>query len=492
MLRPFAWRPAVVVAAVVATVLTVFSARYGFHRDELYFVVAGQHPAAGYVDQPPLTPLIARLSIAVFGETPAGLRVPATLATVATILVVTLIAREFGGGRAAQVLAAACTAVATYVVVVGHMLSTATFDLLLWSVACLFVLRVLRTGDGRWWLAVGAAVGVGLLNKYLVLLLVAGLAIAILAAGPRRVLLTWWLPAGIVLALLVASPNLVWQATHGWPQLTVATGISADDGFENRVMFVPEQLIYLSPGFVPVWLAGIVRLFRDRTLRWARPMAVAYLVGCLLTVLLGGKSYYVLPLLVVLLAAGAPPTVDWLRRGRVPLRRALAGFIGVTSLAATAVIALPTLPPSALRDPGLLSANKEAGEQYGWEAFVATVARGWQQVPAPDRDRAVIVTDNYGEAGAIWVYGARHGLPRPYSGHMSFADWRRPPDTATGPVLVVHQATDSDLAPYFTGCRTVAHHEVDVDNEEQGAVVSLCERPRTGWAQLWPRLRHYY
>ncbi|MGH3994011.1 MAG: glycosyltransferase family 39 protein, partial [Pseudonocardiaceae bacterium] len=294
----FGWGPVGVVVVVQVALLTVLSGRYGFHRDELYFLAAGDHPAWGYVDQPPLTPLLAWAVTALFGDSPSGLRVASTLIGAATVVVVALAAREFGGGRGAQLLTAAGTALSTYVLVVTHMVSTASTDLLVWTVVGLLVLRALRSGNGRWWLAVGAAVGVGLLNKWLVLLLVAALGASVLAVGPRRVLRSGWLAAGVGIALLLAAPSLVWQASHGWPQLTVATGISAQDGMENRVLFVPQQLVYLSPLLVPVWVAGLVRLWRDPQLRWARGFALAYPVLCVEILLLGGKPYYAVPVLL--------------------------------------------------------------------------------------------------------------------------------------------------------------------------------------------------
>lgn len=488
-LPSFAALPVVSVAVAFASVLTALSGRYGYHRDELYFLAAGDHPAWGYVDQPPLTPLVARAARAVFGDTPAGLRVPAALAFAAYVVVAALVARELGCRRRAQTLAAGLAGLSAQALAVGHMLSTATFDLLAWLVICQLALRLLRTGDGRWWLALGAAVGVGLLNKYLVALLVVVLLAAILAVGPRRVLRSGWLPVGALVALVVASPGLWWQVDHGWPQLTVAGGISQDDGAENRLLFLPQQLVYLSPLFVPVWVTGWLRLRRDPALRWARAAAVAYPLLCLLVLGLGGKGYYAVPLLVVLLVAGCEPLADWLRsRSRALL---LAGAVAVTAVI-NAMVTLPVLPPSALGVP--LAMNKEQGEQIGWQALTDTVSEAWLAVPAEDRARAVVFTQNYGEAGALDRYGPERGLPRPYSGHMSYADWRRPPDTANGPVLLVRQQNASGIEQFFTGCRPVARvdNRHGVPNEEQHATVALCSGTTAPWSRLWPSLRHYY
>ncbi|WP_281156680.1 glycosyltransferase family 39 protein [Streptomyces sp. HYC2] len=488
-LPSFAALPVLSVAVAFASVLTALSGRYGYHRDELYFLAAGDHPAWGYVDQPPLTPLVARAARTVFGDTPAGLRVPAALAFAAYVVVAALVARELGCRRPAQALAAGLAGLSAQALAVGHMLSTATFDLLAWLMICLLVLRLLRTGDGRWWLALGAAVGVGLLNKYLVALLVVVLLAAILAVGPRRVLRSGWLPVGALVALVVASPGLWWQVDHGWPQLTVAGGISQDDGAENRLLFLPQQLVYLSPLFVPVWVTGWLRLWRDPALRWARAAAVAYPLMCLLVLGLGGKGYYAVPLLVVLLVAGCEPLADWLRsRSRALL---LAGAVAVTAVI-NAMVTLPMLPPSALGVP--LAMNKEQGEQIGWQALADTVSEAWLAVPAEDRARAVVFTQNYGEAGALDRYGPERGLPRPYSGHMSYADWRRPPDTANGPVLLVRQQNASGVEQFFTGCRPVARvdNRHGVPNEEQHATVALCSGTTAPWSRLWPSLRHYY
>lgn len=465
----FAARDVGIVVALQVVVLTALSGRYGFHRDELYFRAAGRRLDWGYVDQPPLTPLLARLFS--FGDSPFTLRIAATLLGAATVVVVALAARELGGGRGAQVLAAAATALSGFVLGVTHMLSTATADLLLWTVVGFFTIRLLRTGDGRWWLAIGAAVGLALTNKWLVPLLVLALGVSLLAVGPRAVLRSPWLLAGVAVAAVIAAPVVVWQIAHDLPLLTVAGGISDADGAENRALFVPMQLVYLSPVLVPVWVAGFLALWRDRRFRAVAP---AYPVLCVVTLALGGKPYYTMALLVLLVAAGAEPAWRWASR-----HRAWATTGAVVGVVSSVLTGLPVLPATALAP--VLAVNPEQGEQVGWRELTGSVAQVWEQA-GPD---AVIFTRNYGQAGAVERYGPGFGLPRPYSGHMSYADWGPPADAPDAPVVVVGARSH-----VFTGCRVLLEHESVVENDEDGTEIAVCDP--VAWSRVWPELRRFY
>ncbi|TCC47382.1 glycosyltransferase family 39 protein [Kribbella pittospori] len=475
----FAAVPVYAVAGVVAVVLTALSGRYGYHRDELYFMVAGQHLDWGYVDQPPLTPLIARISTEVFGNTPMGLRVLSTVASAITIVVVALIAREFGSERRGQLLAAICAAVSGFVLGVGHLVSTATYDLLAWMLIALFTIKLLRTTDSRWWLALGLTAGIALENKYLVVLPIGALLIAVLIVGPRSVLRSWWLLAGVAVAGIVALPNVLWQFQHDWPQLTVAGGISEDDGTENRIMFIPLQILQLSPFLVPVWVAGFRRMWR---MPWARSVTLAYPLLCVVVLAVGGKSYYALPLLLVLVAAGVEPVLAW-RRSVVAVGLALTALT-------SALFTLPVLPASAV--DFVIPVNKEQGEQIGWQEMTTAVADVWNRIPSEQRGSATIFTGNYGEAGALRRFGPSHGLPPAYSGHMSFADWERPPDSNTGPVLLVEQERTPTFEAHFRDCEQVSTIDNIVSNDEDGTALVLCDSPGAPWSTLWPDLRRYY
>lgn len=239
----------------------VFAGRYGYHRDELYFLASGRHLAWGYPDQPPLVPFLARL----FGSahSVAVLRIPAALAAGGTAVFGGLTAREFGAGRGAQILAASTLAVGGVVVGSGHLLSTATFGFLAWAALLWMVARTIRTGNDRLWVVVGVIAGVGLLDTDLVAFLMAAIVLGILVVGPRETIRSPFLWIGGAIALLLWSPYLAWQAGHGWPELTVSRSIAAGNSGSStpRWLIVPEQLVLLSPWLAAIPIAGFVRCF---------------------------------------------------------------------------------------------------------------------------------------------------------------------------------------------------------------------------------------
>lgn len=474
-LRPaVAWPPLLAVAGAVTGVLLAVAAGYGYHRDELYFLQAGRHLAFGYVDQPPLTPLVARVATELFGDSLVGPRLFPAVAAGLTVLLTGLLAREFGGDRGAQVFAAACTAVAAYPVAVGHLLSTSAFDLLAWTAVSWLVVRALRGGS---WVAVGVVAGIGLQNKALVAFLLFGLLAGLLLAGPRSILRTPgpWLAGGI--ALLLWSPFLVWQARHGWPMLALSEAIAGGSSGSSEPwwLFVPFQFVLVGVLLVPVWVAGWWRLARDPAYR---AFPAAYVVLAVVFLVTGGKPYYLAGLYPVLLAAGADPVLRWASR---PGRRVLLGAALAVTAAASAVLMLPLVPARDLAATPIPAIYGEAGEQVGWPELAATVDRVHATVPD-----AVVLTRNYGQAGAI----DRFGTGPAYSGHNAYADWRVPADTATTAVVVGYD--EATLRGWFGSVEPAARIDngVGLDNDEQGTPVWVCRDRLAPWAQLWPQVRH--
>jgi hypothetical protein len=479
--RPrLAARAIAAVAACDFVVLVAGAGGYGYGRDELYFIQAGEHPAFGYDDQPPLTPLIGRASTALFGQTPTGLRVASALAIAACVVLAGLVARELGGGPRAQVLASASLA-ASSVMYLGHILSTSTFDFLAWTVLLYLIVRLLRGADPRLWLAVGGAAGLALENKWLVLLLFAALAVGIPLARRFDLLRSPWVWLGAALALAIWLPNLLWQADHGWPQRELSDQIAGEDPLGARIAFLPFQLLIVSPLLAPVWIGGLLWLLRDERARPYRALGLGYLALVAICLLTAGKVYYAVGWYPTLLAAGGVALEPWLESLRA---RLVAGTAVALAAAVSAVIALPVVPERSLADTPVGDLNDDVLETVGWPRFVDRVA----SVAPPN---VVIFTANYGEAGAIRRYGPTRGLPTAYSGHNSFWSFGRPPGSA-GPILAVGFDSLAYLARFFTGCRVVARYDngLRIDNEEQGARLWLCEGPRRPWAVLWPRLHH--
>ncbi len=449
--RPRLARSAFAVAGVTGAMLVALSGGYGYHRDELYFLVAGAHPTWGYPDQPPLTPLLAWATTSLLGDSLISLRLPSALAIAAVVVLAALLAREFGARPGAQVLAAGCTAVSTVVIAVGHLLSTATFDLLAWTALSWLLARALRSG-GPVWLAVGLVAGIGLENKTLLALYLAALTVALLAAGPRAALRSPWPWVGAAVALALWAPNLWWQATHGWPIWELSTAIAAGGSATSapRWLFLPFQLGLVGLGLVPVWGIGLWHLLRDPELRTFRFFGIAYLLLAVLFLVTGGKPYYLAGLYPVLLAAGAQPVLDWARRRSTALRTGLLAAALASTAAVSVVLFLPVVPPPALASTPIPEINPDVGATLGWPELVATVAGVHRGLPPGERDRAVILTENHGEAGALQQARSRLGLPPVFSGHNGFGEWGPPHDGATPTIAVgLDRAALDEL---FCGC----------------------------------------
>jgi 4-amino-4-deoxy-L-arabinose transferase-like glycosyltransferase len=490
---PSALVPTLAVAMVVVGVLVGVSGRYGYHRDELYFLACGRHLAWGYPDQPPLVPALARAMSAISSTSVSVLRIPSEVATAATVLITGNMARELGAERAGQLLAAVSIGVSSILLETGHYLSTTTFLLTFWAALVLVALRALRSGDSRWWLAFGLLTGLGLQDSDLVALLALAIVAAVAVLGPRRSLLSPWAIAGFVLAASLWSPYLVWQAVHGWPELQVARAIAEGRSGTSapRWQVIALQFVLCSPPLVPIWIAGLVRLFRDRRLRWARALGLTYLLLLAAFLVTSGKPYYLAGMFPLLLAAGAAPTVRWAQGvGRRARRHNLWAAL-VVAAAADAVITLPVLPSGVLHSTPIVAMNYDVGETLGWPGYVREIAAAYRSIPSTSRARAIILTRNYGEAGAIERYGSAFGLPHVYSGHNGYWLWGPPPGEVTTVVAVGLQP--DLLVRAFAAVRPAGRLEnyLNVDDDEEGVGLEIASGPKESWRALWPELRRY-
>jgi hypothetical protein len=469
------------------------AARYGFHRDELYYLAAGQHPSLGYVDYPPVTAMVARLSTIVFGHSLLGLRVWPAVAGAVIVVLGGLIARELGGGRFAQILAASLVLLSPMFLGGNSMLQTVTFDQLIWAICTYLIARLLaRGGSPRLWLAIGVVLGIGVETKYTILVLGAGLTVGLVLTEQRRWLATpWpWLAALIVAAML--APNLVWQITHGWPTLEFLGNHDAAMAAENPpTRFLSEQLLLIGLPAVPLWVAGLVHLLRSQRFRMLGFAAVVVLVVLLLQ---RAKSYYAGPIYPLLLAAGAISFERWVsgqtsadRRRR--LVRSLIGALAVFSIVAVP-IALPVLPVKTMVRLHLDEVRTDYADMVGWPELVGAVAAAYRSLPRGERETAGILAANYGEAGALDWFGPRFGLPSAISGHDTFWFWR-PRQRPAGPLVTVgYQAQQlRSLCGDLHEVGTVTNN-AGVNNEERGGPIFVCRDLRVS-LDSWPAFRHF-
>jgi 4-amino-4-deoxy-L-arabinose transferase-like glycosyltransferase len=488
--RPrYAWLPVSALAILLLVIWLALANQYGFHRDELYFIVAGQHPDWGYVDQPPLTPLASAFMASLLGLSPLSVRILPALAIAVVIGVTAAIAREYGGGTRAQLISVAIAS-GSALLGLGHLDSTTTFDVLAWSLVTWLVIRLLRGADPRTWLLVGVVAGIGLQNKNLVVLLGIGLFIGLLLARRWEVLRTGWLWAGIGIAVLIWLPNVAWQAMNGWPQVGMSGVVSSRSSLGDAVLIVPFQLIMAGPLLWPLFLAGLWWLLRSPASMPWRTIGWAYLAALVVTIAVRGQVYYATGLYPAIFAACGVVADGWLSRGRLRLRAGVLSAAWAGSTALVALIMLPILTPAALAETPFPDLYDGSVEQVGWPDLVDTVTMVANDLPSDQRARAVMLTGNYGEAGALTLLGSTD-LPPVYSGHNSFASWGPPPDDRDVTVLVGHwpQRPTALLGTCVEKARIT--NEAGVENEESIARVWVCTDRAAPWSQVWDELAFY-
>lgn len=486
-------RGSCVTALVLGLVLVAVGGRYGYHRDELYFIEAGHHFAPGQPDQPVLVPLLAAAWHSIVGGQLWAFRILPAVAAALTTVIASLTCRELGGNRRHQVAAAVVTALTSIVPGTGHLFSTTTFDLLGTATTIWLLVRALRNPRLSSWLLVGLAAGVTAEIKVLIATVLASCAVGIVLTPQRRVLFAPgpWLAAA--LAALLAAPFLLWQATHGWPMGDVATHIAAGGSTSSaeRATVIPLSFLMVGPLLSIPFVVGLVHLWRRPHLRW---LTIAYAVFLAFVLLSGGKAYYPAGFFPAFLAAGVIPTLDWLD-GRADNRsrtRLAAGALAVMSIP-TAFFSLPLAPPGSAVFNVATTVNPDTAETVGWPAYVETIREVSRSLP--DRDSAIVLARNYGEAGAISLArrtsdADRELLPPAYSGHNGYGEWGPPPPEATT-AIVIGFWPEVELARTFAVCSTTAqlHSPDGVENEEDGAPVRVCSGLIQPWSEAWRDLR---
>ena len=466
---------------------------YGFHRDELATLDDARHLTWGYVAYPPVTPFFGRLSLVLFGPSIVGFRLFASIAAASAIFLTGLMARHMGGGRIAQLLAAAASV--PFCLACGSLMQYVAFDYLAWVLTAYFLVRLIVSGDARWWLGIGLAIGFGLLTKYSILFLAAGVAVGVMATPLRVYLRSKWLWMGATCSVLIFLPNLIWQIQHHFISLDFLRHIHERDVRIGRTKdFLPDQLLLTLFGF-PIAVAGLYHCFTNREPRF-RALAWMYVVPLGLFLLAQGRGYYLAPAYSFLYAAGGV----WIER---QLARLSHRWMVAVSSVLTAALVFDTILAGAVTLPiapihsswwnFAVKNNDDLPEEIGWPDLVQTIARIRDELPPDERQHLGILAGNYGEAGAINLYGPQYGLPQAISGTNSF--WARgygnpPPET----VIVVgfsNEFVDARFNSAVVAAQSQNRYNVPNEETKYHREIFVCRRLKMNWPEFWRTFQRY-
>jgi hypothetical protein len=487
--------------------LHLFTAdNYGYFRDELYYVAAGEHLDAGYVDFPPLVAFVAALTRALFGDSLVALHVFPALAGAVVVVLAGLMARELGGGRFAQGLAALATLIPPTLLVFGTWLSMDAFDQLFWVLGTYVLVLISKRDQPRLWLVFGLVAGLGLLTKLTMLYFGLAVFLALLLTRARRHLLTPWPWLGGGISLLFLLPYVLWQISHGWPTIEFWSNYGEKIDEASPLEFLVEQVVTMQPPTLPLWLAGLLFYLFSGEGRPYRMLGWVYLILLAVFMIQNARFYFLAPAYPMLFAAGAVVFERFLaRRGWRWPKPVYVAVLAVSGIVVAPITVLPVLPVETLAritgaaggDAGVEVETREVGQlpqnfadRFGWENLVATVDRVYEELPAEERDRACILTGNYGEAGAVDFFGEKYGLPGAISGHNSYFIWG--PGDCTGDVVISVGVPQEVLRAVFdeveqvetVRCRYCMPDEDDLP-------VYVCREPKMPFEEAWPRFEHY-
>ena len=482
------------IGAATVVVHLLVANRYGFNRDELAIVEDARHLAWGYVSYPPLTPFLGRLALILFGTSLAGFRLFSSLAQAGGVVLTGCMAKAMGGGRTAQLVAA--IAAIPFCLATGALMQYMSFDYFFWVLAAYGVVRLLAADEPRYFLLIGVAIGLGMMAKYTMLFFAAGVLAGILFTGARKYLRTMWPWAGLLLSLMIIAPNFLWQLQHHFVTYDFLKFIHQRDIAEGLTRyFLPSQIEMTLLSF-PLWIAGFFFCWRASEDKRFRPLCWMYLVPLLAFLLAQGRDYYLAPAYPMLYAAGGV----WLesRIGRLqPQRARMAHFatIAVLSLnvAGAAAVALPLAPIGSSWFRTVDKINVTFRDEIGWQDFIATLAGIRDSLPAGSQSQLGILVENYGEVGAVNLYGPAHGLPRAISGVNS--SWERGYGNPAPQILIVVGFSRAFLDANFADCRLAAEvtNAYGVVNEEttERKDIYVCGPPRHGWPAFWKDFQYY-
>ena len=506
--RPLLSGPAIVVylACVKFLVHMLTAGNYGFYRDELYFIAAGERLDLGYVDFPPLVAVVSAIARSLFGDSLAALHFFPALASAGVVVLTGLMARELGGGRFAQVLAALASLVAPGILVFGTWLSMDAFDQLFWALAAYVLLLILKRDRPGLWLAFGLVAGLGLLAKVTMLFFGFAVFVALLLTPARKHLLSKWPWIGGVIAFAFLTPYAYWQIQNGWPTLEFWTNYGDKVDPDSVVEFLFEQVMTMHPATLLVWPAGLYYYLLTKGGKPYQAFGWIYVLLFALFAIWNAKAYFLAPAYPILFAAGALVVERFIRwREWHWLKPVSVSFLLISGAIVAPVAVVPVLPVEALAkitepvggNAGLESEAREAAEipqpfafREGWEDLAETVARVHRALPEEEWEESCVLAGDFGEAGALDLFGPRYGLPQVISGHNNFYLWG--PGDCTGEVVISVGVPLEKLQEVFGSVEQADTVECEYCMPKQDDLpVYVARDSKLPFEEAWPQFKQY-
>ncbi len=496
------------IAAFSFVLHVVCNGRYGYFRDEFDYIICGRHLAWGYVDQPPLLPVLSRIFLAIFGESLRSVRLLPALSASALIVLTGMMARELGGKRFAVALSAVTILIAP-IYLSGGSLLTSNCDLepLLWMGCVYCALLATKYDAPRYWLLFGIVAGIGMQEKYSIAVLGFAIVVGLLLTEQRRWLVNQWMWLGGAAAFLIFLPNLLWNVAYHWPFVQLMHNIKAEgrDVVLSPWEYFSQQMLLLHHFTAPIWITGVIALLAAQRFKRYRFLGIAYLVSFAVFIILKGKNYYLAAIYPVYLAAGCVVIDDAIDRIRQGWLKPIVAVLLLAGGAVFAPLAMPILPierfipymerlpikvPRSEHSHERVALPQHYADQFGWNEIVEEVAVAWNRIPTDERKDCGIFAQDYGQAGAIDFLGWRSGLPQSLSGHQSW--WLWGPRGYSGNCLIVLDDKRERLETLFEHVELVGTSPGNDYALEQQIPVFICREAKLGsLAQLWPSLKKW-
>jgi 4-amino-4-deoxy-L-arabinose transferase-like glycosyltransferase len=487
-------------------ILTGALSSYGYFIDEFYYIACSKHLAFGYVDHPPLSVWMLALSRWLFGESIPALRVFPALAASATVFMTGLTVRRLGGFRVAIVIAALAVIAMPVFLVMGSFYSMNAFEPLIWTSIFYFIIRLVQEENAKYWLVIGLLLGIGLELKHTTAVYAVALVVGMLLTNNRRLLWNRWILWGALACFLLLLPNLIWQYVNGFPSLEFYRNAMVNKNVTRGPLnIVLDQILFTNPFALPLWIGGLVWFFVAPEARTYRFLGWTYLI--LLSVMLVSQSSRPdrIGAMYTILFAGGALAIERLKR---PVIQRWASVLAIVMLvcgfAVLAPVFTPLLPPPALKS--YLSAigfssNLEQGkmnepipqwlaDRLGWRELASDVAKVYHSLPDEEQRGAVLVSTNYGEAGALELYGKEFGLPRVYATHNSYHLWGPPSDSVKTYIAVFVKR--GDLEKRFESVVEAAVHTCqDCTRPQRSIPIYIARGPTFSIEREWPNFKIY-